>query len=198
MLLYPVYTLLFSDTGLSVWQISSLFVIWSVSSLVLEVPSGAWADATSRRRLLILGPLLTAVAFALWVAAPAYWVFALGFVLWGLKSALTSGALEALVYEELQRVEATRPVRHPDGPRSGGGRAGRDVFGCGRGTGDLGRWFCGGRSGQCRRLCAGIARRNAVPGEPDSTATTSPISAGRTRWPLVCERRGGHIRCGLR
>lgn len=107
MLLYPVYTLLFSDTGLSVWQISSLFVIWSVSSLVFEVPSGAWADATSRRALLIGGPLLTAVAFTLWVAAPGYWVFALGFVLWGLKSALTSGALEALVYEELERRDAS-------------------------------------------------------------------------------------------
>ena len=107
-LLYPVYTLLFNDTGLSVWQISSLFVIWSVSSLVLEVPSGALADATSRRRLLIVGPLLTAIAFALWVVAPGYWVFALGFVLWGLKSALTSGALEALVYEELHRLGSTR------------------------------------------------------------------------------------------
>jgi predicted MFS family arabinose efflux permease len=106
-LLYSVYTLLFSDAGLSVWQISSLFVIWSLSSLVLEVPSGAWADATSRRSLLVAGPLLTAVAFGLWVAAPGYWVFALGFLLWGLKSALTSGALEALVYEELQRLEAT-------------------------------------------------------------------------------------------
>lgn len=107
MLLYPVYTLLFSDAGLSVWQISSLFVIWSLSGMVFEVPSGAWADATSRRRVLLAGPLLTAVAFALWVAAPGYWVFALGFLLWGLKSALTSGALEALVYEELQRVDAT-------------------------------------------------------------------------------------------
>ena len=66
-LLYPVYTLLFGDTGLSVWQVSSLFVIWSVSSMVLEVPSGAWADATSRRRLLVIGPLLTSAAFALWV-----------------------------------------------------------------------------------------------------------------------------------
>jgi MFS family permease len=106
-LLYPVYTLLFSDAGLAVWQISSLFVIWSVSSMVFEVPSGAWADATSRRRLLIVGPLLTAVAFALWVAYPSFWIFALGFMLWGLKSALTSGALEALVYEELQRIGAT-------------------------------------------------------------------------------------------
>jgi len=48
-LLYPVYALLFSDTGLSVGQISSLFVIWSGASLVFEVPSGAWADAVSRR-----------------------------------------------------------------------------------------------------------------------------------------------------
>jgi MFS family permease len=105
-LLYPVYTLLFSDSGLSVWQVSSLFVIWSISSMVFEVPSGAWADATSRRRLLIVGPVLTALAFAIWVAYPSFWVFALGFVLWGLKSALTSGALEALVYEELQRIDA--------------------------------------------------------------------------------------------
>ena len=83
MLLYPVYTLLFSDSGLSVGQISSLFVIWSVSSLALEVPSGACADATSRKWLLVIGPLLTAVAFGLWVGSPAYWVFALGFLLWG-------------------------------------------------------------------------------------------------------------------
>jgi MFS family permease len=103
-LIYPVYTLLFTDTGLSVGQISSLFVIWSTASLVLEVPSGAWADAVSRRFLLVLGPLLTAVAYALWVAAPSYWIFALGFALWGLKSALQSGALEALVYEELDRL----------------------------------------------------------------------------------------------
>jgi len=102
-----VYTLLFADTVLSVWQISSLFVIWSAASLVFEVPTGAFADATSRRRLLVIGPLLTAVAFGLWVGSPGYWVFALGFLLWGLKSALTSGALEALVYDELQWIGAT-------------------------------------------------------------------------------------------
>lgn len=84
-LLYPVYTLLFSDTGLSVWQISSLFVVWSVSSLLLEVPSGARADATSRRRLLVIGPLLAALAFALWTGPPSYWTFLIGFLLWGLN-----------------------------------------------------------------------------------------------------------------
>lgn len=102
-LLYPVYALLFTDTGLSVAEITSLFVIWSVAGMVLEVPSGAWADAVSRRLLLCLGPLLAASGFALWVIFPSYWAFAVGFVLWGARDALSSGAMEALVYEELQR-----------------------------------------------------------------------------------------------
>ncbi|MDX2603540.1 MFS transporter [Streptomyces caniscabiei] len=105
-LLYPVYALLFSDTGLSIWQISSLFALWSVTGIVLEVPSGAWADAVSRRLLLWVGPLLTAAGFALWVIAPSYGAFALGFVLWGVRGALGSGALEALVYDELERLGA--------------------------------------------------------------------------------------------
>ncbi|MDT0572411.1 MFS transporter [Streptomyces sp. DSM 3412] len=105
-LLYPVYALLFSDTGLSLWQISSLFALWSVTGIVLEVPSGAWADAVSRRLLLWVGPLLTAVGFALWLIVPSYWAFALGFVLWGVRGALGSGALEALVYDELDRLGA--------------------------------------------------------------------------------------------
>ncbi|MEU6308517.1 MFS transporter [Streptomyces chartreusis] len=105
-LLYPVYALLFADTGMSLWQISSLFALWSITGVLLEVPSGAWADAVSRRRLLWIGPLLTAAGFALWVAVPSYWAFAAGFVLWGAGGALGSGALEALVYDELARLGA--------------------------------------------------------------------------------------------
>ncbi|MFG1708719.1 MFS transporter [Nonomuraea sp. M3C6] len=102
-LLYPVYTLLFIDTGLSVAETSSLFVIWSVTGMVLEVPSGAWADAVSRRLILCLGPLLAGLGYALWLTFPSYWAFALGFVLWGAEGALVSGAYEALAYEELER-----------------------------------------------------------------------------------------------
>ncbi|SCG16288.1 Predicted arabinose efflux permease, MFS family [Micromonospora echinofusca] len=105
-LLYPLYALLFSDTGLSVWQISSLFVIWSAASILLEVPSGAFADAVSRRLLLALAPLVTAAGFALWVLVPSYPAFAVGFVLWGAGGALASGALEALVFTELDRLGA--------------------------------------------------------------------------------------------
>ncbi len=102
-LLYPFYAILFADMGLSTAQISSLFVIWSLTSVALEIPSGALADLVSRRVLLAGGPLLSAAGFALWTFAPSYPAFAAGFVLWGTKGALESGALEALVYEELDR-----------------------------------------------------------------------------------------------
>lgn len=106
MLLYPVYAVLFAETGLSVAEISSLFVIWSVTSFALEVPSGLWADVFSRRRLLTIAPALAGSGYALWTYLPSYPAFAVGFLLWGAGGALRSGALQALVYEELTRVGA--------------------------------------------------------------------------------------------
>ncbi|MEV1075026.1 MFS transporter [Micromonospora parva] len=105
-LLYPLYVVFFADTGLSVGQIASLFVIWSAAGILFEVPSGAWADVLSRRLLLCLAPLVAAAGFALWVLLPSYPAFAGGFLLWGAAGALVSGALEALVWTELDRLGA--------------------------------------------------------------------------------------------
>lgn len=102
-LLYPVYALLFAGHGLSTAEISVLFGVWSLTGVLLEVPSGVWADMVSRRLLLVAGPLLSAAGFGLWVTLPSFPAFAAGFVLWGAGGALRSGALEALVYEELER-----------------------------------------------------------------------------------------------
>ncbi|WP_432943261.1 MFS transporter [Kribbella sp. CA-253562] len=93
--------MLFEDHGLSSTQISTLFIIWSATAFVLEIPSGALADVFSRRKLLMLGPALTGLGYASWIAWPSYGAFALGFVLWGAGSALISGTYEAFVYDEL-------------------------------------------------------------------------------------------------
>jgi MFS family permease len=93
--------LLFTDHGLSSTQVSTLFIIWSATAFVLEIPSGALADVFSRRKLLMLGPALTGLGYASWIAWPSYGAFALGFVLWGAGSALISGTYEAFVYDEL-------------------------------------------------------------------------------------------------
>lgn len=105
--MYPLYQLLFADHGLSATQISTLFIIWSTTAFVLEVPSGAWADTFSRRRLLVLAALLTGAGYAAWVLFPSYAGFAAGFILWGAGSALASGTFEAFAYDELAARGAT-------------------------------------------------------------------------------------------
>ena len=108
---FPVYALLFTDAGLSTGQVSSLFIIWSATHVLLEVPSGAWADTVPRRRLLVLGAALYTGCFALWTAVPTYAAFAGGFVLWGLSGSLVSGTYEAYVYDHLHARSATSSYR---------------------------------------------------------------------------------------
>jgi MFS family permease len=96
-----LYALLFADHGLNTAEISSLLFIWSATSFLFEVPSGAWADTVSRRGLLVAGGLLSAGGFAMWTALPSYAGFALGFVMWGIGGALESGTFQALVYDDL-------------------------------------------------------------------------------------------------
>lgn len=98
---YALYALLFAEHGLGPGQISLLLAIWSVTAFLLEVPSGAWADTVSRRGLLVLSGALLTAGFVVWTVIPSYLGFAIGFVLWGVSSALRSGTFEALLYDEL-------------------------------------------------------------------------------------------------
>jgi MFS family permease len=99
--LYSVYALLFADHGVDSGAISLLFIIWALTSFLCEIPSGAWADTFDRRRLLVLSAAVYAVGFAVWMIWQSLAGFALGFVCWGLSSALMSGTFESMVYDEL-------------------------------------------------------------------------------------------------
>ena len=109
--LYSVYSLLFADHGVGASHISLLLIIWSLTSFVCEVPSGAWADTFDRRHLLVLSAVVYAVGFSSWMIWQTFAGFALGFVFWGLSSALMSGTFESLVYDEL--VERGAAGRYP-------------------------------------------------------------------------------------
>ncbi|MGE3141438.1 MAG: MFS transporter, partial [Thermoleophilia bacterium] len=104
--LYPLYALLFADSGLSDAEISALFIIWSVVGMVCEVPAGALADRVSRRGALVAAGVLQAACHLLWVVQPDFAGFAAGFVLWGIGGALGSGAFAALLFEGLTAAGA--------------------------------------------------------------------------------------------
>jgi MFS family permease len=113
--LYPLYALLFADTGLSDAQISALFVIWSAVGVLAEVPSGALADRFSRRACLVAAGVLQACGYAGWILLPSFTGFAVGFVLWGLGGVLVSGASEALLYDGLVAAGAEEQYARVNG-----------------------------------------------------------------------------------
>ncbi|MEK7141796.1 MAG: MFS transporter [Patescibacteria group bacterium] len=101
-LIFPIFTLLFSKHGLNTVEISLLIAIWSVTTIVFEVPAGVLADKYSRRNLLALANCLRGIGFIFWLIGGSFFMYAIGFVLWGLRNVLTSGTLEAFIYDELK------------------------------------------------------------------------------------------------
>jgi MFS family permease len=100
--------LLFAGSGLSGAQISLLFIIWSATGFLAEVPSGALADRFSRRGAMAVAGVCQAIGFAFWILLPGFAGFAIGFILWGGGGSLVTGALEALLYDGLTAAGATQ------------------------------------------------------------------------------------------
>ena len=104
--LYAVYTLWFNDHGISTSQVSSVFLVWAVISLSLEIPSGALADRVDRRYLLAAAFAFRAVGISIWLIWPTLPGVLIGAALWATHDALASGSWEALIHDELTAVGA--------------------------------------------------------------------------------------------
>ena len=107
---YPIFTILFLDYGLTLEQFAVLNMVWAVSIVLAEVPSGAMADIVGRKRLLIFAALLMVMEMALIVFAPIgassllFLMFLGNRICSGLSEAAASGADEALAYDSLKAL----------------------------------------------------------------------------------------------
>lgn len=104
---YPVFTILFLDYGLSLEQFSILNLVWALTIVLAEVPSGALADIVGRKRLVVFAACLMFIEMSLLVFVPIgaspvlFVIFLINRVCSGLAEAAASGADEALAYDTL-------------------------------------------------------------------------------------------------
>ena len=107
---YPIFTILFLDFGLTLEQFAILNMVWAISIVLAEVPSGALADIVGRRRLLIFAAILMVMEMSLIVFAPIgassllFLMFLGNRICSGLSEAAASGADEALAYDSLKAL----------------------------------------------------------------------------------------------
>ncbi len=102
-LVYPVYAIMMGAHGIAPFELSVLFIVWSGSALVFEVPSGVLADRYSRKRLLVASGLIKGSVFVVWWFAPNFWGYLCGFIVWGFGSSLVSGTSESFLFDTLKQ-----------------------------------------------------------------------------------------------
>jgi len=94
-----VVALALTDRGLDVFQISLLFGIYALTTLVLELPFGGLADSIGRKPVFLTAVIASLVSTALFLSTHDFYVLALSFVFIGLGRALRSGTLDAWFVE---------------------------------------------------------------------------------------------------
>jgi hypothetical protein len=102
----PAFVLLMQERGLDVVTIGTVFAVYGLITVLMELPTGGLADVIGRRGVLLASAALTTLSFtAMAFAATAAQFLALG-VAKGLARALSSGPAEAWYVDT---VHATDP-----------------------------------------------------------------------------------------
>ena len=101
MLFMPYIVPFYTSNNLDMHQVMILQAVFSVSIVVLEIPSGYLADVIGRRRTLILGALLGFLGYGIYSFSYGFTGFLLAELVLGFGQSLVSGADSALLYDSL-------------------------------------------------------------------------------------------------
>lgn len=96
-LFMPVSWLFFSSIGLTQFQIGLTQAIFAATMLLLEVPTGYFADKFSRKVSNAGGDFVMALGMLVYFFAGSFWGVVLAEVLWGTGLSLSGGADSALL-----------------------------------------------------------------------------------------------------
>ena len=93
--------LFYLHRGITLGDVFRLSVVWSLTSLIAEVPSGYLADRIGRRPTLMLGAAFMLVGLVQMMLAHGFFGFALMIALMSISNACLSGTEESMLYDSL-------------------------------------------------------------------------------------------------
>lgn len=101
----PIMVLFWQENGLSLSQIMILQSLYSVAAVLLEVPTGYFADVFGRKKTLVLGALFWSFGMIAYSFGYNFYQFLIAELLFALGSSLKSGADSAFIYDTLVELK---------------------------------------------------------------------------------------------
>jgi MFS family permease len=107
----PIIVLYFMNNGLSLTQVASFATVMSILALLLEIPSGSFADKKGRKKSLIIASCFLLINYIFLFFGGNYisFLFAAGFL--GMANAFWSGANSALLYDSLIQLKKEKEFK---------------------------------------------------------------------------------------
>jgi len=98
----PIFVLFFQDRGLTLGQITIVFILHRIARLIFEVPTGVVADVYGRKFSTLLGIALSNLAWIGMAFAPGFDAILILYFIQGAFFTLVTGAEEAWAYDWLK------------------------------------------------------------------------------------------------
>lgn len=106
-LVMPVIVLFYKSNGLTMQDIFTLQAIYSVTLMLLEIPTGYFADVAGRRTSMLLGSLFGFAGYMIYSTSTGFWQFLVAETILGIGMSLVSGADSAMLYDSLASAGAS-------------------------------------------------------------------------------------------
>lgn len=101
MLFMPIVVPFYLANDLGMKDVMLLQGVYSITIVVLEIPSGYFADVLGRRKTLLIGSVFGFTGFLTYSVSHGFWGFLIAEIVLGFGQSLISGADSAMLYDSL-------------------------------------------------------------------------------------------------
>jgi MFS family permease len=101
----PIIQLFYLANELTIFKIAILGVVWTISKMVLEIPSSVLADKWGRKKTLILSSVFIALSVITMIYAVNFWFFVVASIWSAASAAFFSGTNVAFFYDTLKALK---------------------------------------------------------------------------------------------
>jgi len=103
-LVLPIFVLFLINNGLSLTQVFVLQSVYTLTLVILNIPTGAFADRYGRKKSLIISSFVLLTAFFVYGSSTRFWHFLIAEILYGISTAFWLSQGTSFIYDTLKQI----------------------------------------------------------------------------------------------